>query len=73
MSIIVIKISKCMKLELIDYDKKEYSLRLLFKFNKHNSNWLFLNINPIIAEKLKKILNEIIPKPIKKSEILNVF
>ena len=58
MSRIRFRISKNIKIEVIYDDKtRKYSAKLLFKFNNHNPNWLYLFIKKGSLNKIKNILD----------------
>jgi len=57
MSVIIVKISNCLKVEFIyDNNNEDKLVRLWFKFNKNNPNWLYLKITPSIAKKLLPVI-----------------
>jgi len=56
MSLIKLKINKLLQLELLCDDNDNFKLKILFKFNYHHSNWLYLNLNKCDVIKLKRCL-----------------
>lgn len=57
MSSIRFKICKTLEVEYIyDIRTGKFGFKLLFKFNTHNANWLYLNLNTQKIEKIKQIL-----------------
>lgn len=57
MSSMKFRISKNIKIEITWDDKtRKYSAKMLFKFNTHNSNWLYLKLKKGSLNKLKNIL-----------------
>jgi hypothetical protein len=58
MTVVNFKISENIHVEYIyDSQTKKAGIKILFKFNTQNTNWLYLNLNPQKILKFKQIFN----------------
>ena len=57
MTVMYFKINSKLKLEVVNDDKTDsYGCKLMFKFNSHHSNWLYIKMKKSTSNKLKDIL-----------------